>query len=54
MEAHTIDLTAGSKECFFEDLHSEDKVRLGYPLVMVVGYDLEYGVQGAANGFSFP
>lgn len=26
--AHTIDLDAGAKECFFEDLHTEDKVRL--------------------------
>lgn len=24
--AHTIDIPAKSKECFFEDLHSEDKV----------------------------
>lgn len=27
VQAHTIDLDAGAKECFFEDLHTEDKVR---------------------------
>jgi len=27
--AHTIDIPAKSRECFFEDLHSEDKVRYG-------------------------
>jgi hypothetical protein len=26
-KSHTIDLQAGTKECFFEDLHTEDKVR---------------------------
>lgn len=26
VQAHTIDLDAGAKECFFEDLHTEDKV----------------------------
>lgn len=26
VSAHTIDLPASSKECFFEDLHSDDKV----------------------------
>lgn len=26
VRAHTIDIPAKSKECFFEDLHSEDKV----------------------------
>jgi hypothetical protein len=25
--AHTIDLGPGEKECFFEDLHHEDKAR---------------------------
>lgn len=29
--AHTIDLDAGAKECFFEDLHTEDKVRPAGP-----------------------
>lgn len=24
--AHRIDIPAGGKECFFEDLHTEDKV----------------------------
>lgn len=26
--AHTIDIPAAAKECFFEDLHREDKVRV--------------------------
>lgn len=26
-QAHTIDLPASTKECFFEDLHADDKVR---------------------------
>jgi hypothetical protein len=27
--AHRIDVAPGVKECFFEDLHVEDQVRLG-------------------------
>lgn len=27
-QAHTIDLAAATKECFFEDLHGEDKASL--------------------------
>lgn len=26
--AHMIELAAGKKECFFEDLHADDKVHL--------------------------
>ena len=26
VSGHTIDIPAKTKECFFEDLHSEDKV----------------------------
>jgi len=28
VHAHMIDVVAGKKECFFEDLHKQDKVRL--------------------------
>lgn len=27
VRAHTIDLAAASRDCYFEDLHTEDKVR---------------------------
>jgi hypothetical protein len=28
LSAHLIDVVAGKKECFFEDLHTHDKVQL--------------------------
>jgi len=42
VEAHTIDLTAGSKECFFEDLHSEDKMTVTYQVAGGGHLDIDF------------
>ncbi|BGP44407.1 p24 complex component [Rhodotorula kratochvilovae] len=41
--AHTIDLDAGARECFFEDLHTEDKARPPLHAGMTVTYQVAGG-----------
>jgi hypothetical protein len=38
--AHMIELPAGKRECYFEDLHTEDKVRL-YPARLALGQHVQ-------------
>ncbi|GAA5827178.1 hypothetical protein JCM11251_001155 [Rhodosporidiobolus azoricus] len=47
--AHTIDLDAGAKDCFFEDLHSEDKMTVTYQVAGGGHLDIDFYLQGPNN-----
>ena len=36
VHAHMIDVNAGKKECFFEDLNKNDKVRLSSSALLIL------------------
>ncbi|ORY90161.1 emp24/gp25L/p24 family/GOLD-domain-containing protein [Leucosporidium creatinivorum] len=44
--AHTIDLAASSKECFFEDLHAEDKMTVTYQVAGGGHLDVDFWMKG--------
>ncbi|TNY21690.1 emp24/gp25L/p24 family/GOLD-domain-containing protein [Rhodotorula diobovata] len=44
--AHTIDLDAGVKECFFEDLHTEDKMTVTYQVAGGGHLDIDFSLTG--------
>ncbi|GAA5901668.1 hypothetical protein JCM8208_001571 [Rhodotorula glutinis] len=44
--AHTIDLDAGAKECFFEDLHTEDKMTVTYQVAGGGHLDIDFSLTG--------
>ncbi|GAA6024602.1 hypothetical protein JCM11491_006042 [Sporobolomyces phaffii] len=47
--AHTIDLAAGTKECFFEDLHTEDKMTVTYQVAGGGHLDVDFTMTGPPN-----
>ncbi|BGP52757.1 hypothetical protein JCM8202_004391 [Rhodotorula sphaerocarpa] len=47
--AHTIDLDAGAKECFFEDLHTEDKMTVTYQVAGGGHLDIDFKLTGPGN-----
>ncbi|GAA5855131.1 hypothetical protein JCM8547_002393 [Rhodosporidiobolus lusitaniae] len=47
--AHTIDLDAGAKDCFFEDLHTEDKMTVTYQVAGGGHLDVDFWLQGPNN-----
>ncbi|GAA6051902.1 hypothetical protein JCM3770_006566 [Rhodotorula araucariae] len=44
--AHTIDLDAGARECFFEDLHTEDKMTVTYQVAGGGHLDVDFSLSG--------
>ncbi|KAK4052867.1 p24 complex component [Microbotryomycetes sp. JL221] len=44
--AHTIDLGAGARECFFEDLHAEDKMTVTYQVAGGGHLDIDFWLSG--------
>ncbi|GAA6002611.1 hypothetical protein JCM10207_007593 [Rhodosporidiobolus poonsookiae] len=40
--AHTLDLDAGQKDCFFEDLHTEDKMTVTYQVAGGGHLDIDF------------
>ncbi|BGO88578.1 hypothetical protein NBRC10512_002668 [Rhodotorula toruloides] len=49
VHAHTIDLDAGAKECFFEDLHTEDKMTVTYQVAGGGHLDVDFWLTGPGN-----
>ncbi|GAA5832554.1 hypothetical protein JCM3766R1_003122 [Sporobolomyces carnicolor] len=49
VDAHTIDLAAGTRECFFEDLHTEDKMTVTYQVAGGGHLDVDFVVTGPPN-----
>ncbi|GAA6008980.1 Emp24p [Rhodotorula paludigena] len=49
VHAHTIDLDAGAKECFFEDLHTEDKMTVTYQVAGGGHLDIDFTLTGPGN-----
>ncbi|GAA5918301.1 hypothetical protein JCM21900_003980 [Sporobolomyces salmonicolor] len=47
--AHTIDLDAGTKDCFFEDLHAEDKMTVTYQVAGGGHLDIDFWMRGPPN-----
>ncbi|GAA5888731.1 hypothetical protein JCM6882_002830 [Rhodosporidiobolus microsporus] len=47
--AHTIDLDAGAKDCFFEDLHTEDKMTVTYQVAGGGHLDVDFYLTGPNN-----
>ncbi|GAA5989544.1 hypothetical protein JCM5350_002103 [Sporobolomyces pararoseus] len=49
VNSHTIDLQAGTKECFFEDLHTEDKMTVTYQVAGGGHLDIDFTMTGPPN-----
>ncbi|GAA5949731.1 hypothetical protein JCM3765_007666 [Sporobolomyces pararoseus] len=49
VQSHTIDLQAGTKECFFEDLHTEDKMTVTYQVAGGGHLDIDFTMTGPPN-----
>lgn len=47
--AHTIDLAAGARECFFEDLSSEDKMTVTFQVAAGGELDLDFWLTDPRN-----
>jgi hypothetical protein len=49
VRAHTIDLAASTRECFFEDLHHEDKMTVTYQVAGGGHLDIDFWVTNPRN-----
>lgn len=50
--AHMIELAAGKKECFFEDLHAEDKMTVTYQVGGGGHLDIDFWVSIQSPSFT--
>ncbi|SCV68092.1 BQ2448_213 [Microbotryum intermedium] len=49
VHAHTIDVGAAVKECFFEDLHTEDKMTVTYQVAGGGHLDIDFWLSGPGD-----
>lgn len=47
--AHTIDLAASSRDCYFEDLHAEDKMTVTYQVAGGGHLDIDFWMKGPGD-----
>ncbi|KAG7449449.1 supernatant protein factor, C-terminal domain-containing protein [Guyanagaster necrorhizus] len=50
VQAHMIDVVAGKKECFFEDLHKQDKMTVTYQVGGGGHLDIDFWLTGPGGG----
>ncbi|KAM0750520.1 supernatant protein factor, C-terminal domain-containing protein [Meredithblackwellia eburnea MCA 4105] len=49
VRAHTIDLAASTRDCYFEDLHSEDKMTVTYQVAGGGHLDIDFWMKGPGD-----
>ncbi|KAL8286305.1 hypothetical protein RQP46_004793 [Phenoliferia psychrophenolica] len=49
VHAHTIDLAAASRDCYFEDLHTEDKMTVTYQVAGGGHLDIDFWMKGPGD-----
>ncbi|KAF7301502.1 Supernatant protein factor [Mycena indigotica] len=54
LHAHIIDVEAGKKDCFFEDLHKHDKMTVTYQVGGGGHLDIDFWVRHLVNAFLSP
>lgn len=47
--AHTIDIAPATRDCFFEDLHAEDKMTVTYQVAGGGHLDIDFWVRSLAR-----